>query len=240
MSPPKSAPVCPPDITFILLFPILLIYYISSNSWSLYSTSLSISPQSRAQHSAVYNSNNNYTIIFGGTTDLAYGPWLNDTSKLLIGYSTWLFDSGVTPAYASSVAVAAQQTIAELANVVNRLEKVYSQSFDNTTTSPLQLILTPVYGSYVSKILIQINTAASGPGASVSVGQEGNGGTVDRYVKTSEIDLTKEATYVKDLWIQAFGGTQAGGAIDLYITAGGQTFNGVISIWLTSITAPGS
>ena len=112
-------------------------------------------------------------------------------------------------------------------------EPVYQTSFNQNTTSPVTLISNPPAG-YISLIAVQVNIAASGS-VSITVGQSGTGGAVDRYLDSTDVNLQNIGTVELHPWTAC----TPGGQIQLYITSGGQTFAGNIFIRLTQVLPTG-
>lgn len=101
---------------------------------------------------------------------------------------------------------------------------VHQKTFNQATSSPLT-IFTPIANSLISKVQIEVLTAAAGGNPSVSVGTSGD---PDRDMKTDQSWLNFIAVY------EVTPNTDIGASpvpIILTITPDGQNFSGEVRVW---------
>lgn len=96
-----------------------------------------------------------------------------------------------------------------------------------TEASGTLVIFTPPANARIMEVSVHLASAAAGAGASLIIGD--NGGTTNKYFKTTDIDMQTTGTYtVRPLEDNDVGGTPA--QIEAVITAGAQTFSGEIYV----------
>ena len=106
--------------------------------------------------------------------------------------------------------------------------RIQGEDFTQGSTSPV-VIFNPPDNSTIMKVQVQVTTAASASGASVTVG---NASDNDRFMEASDIDLETAGIYEKGC-IDNLGVSPE--AIQLFITPGGQIFSGEVTIWYADI-----
>jgi hypothetical protein len=100
---------------------------------------------------------------------------------------------------------------------------VQELSFDQATGSPAS-IFTPPNDARITRITVEVGTAASGGSPTLSVGTSGD---PDRDLETTDVDLLTAATYL--VWPMTATGNPAA-EVFLTITPDGQTFSG--TVWI--------
>jgi hypothetical protein len=145
-----------------------------------------------------------------------------------MGFGPQSSPSSVTDSDLSTLSglITTAQTTANTA--IAGLGFLYTLGFNEGTTSPA-VVVTPVSNAIVTKVAVQINTAAGALGATIQVGHAGvSGATTDRYLATNDVNLMIIGTYTVDCFTSV---DNKGGDIILTITPGGQTFQGTVFVW---------
>ena len=104
---------------------------------------------------------------------------------------------------------------------------VQIEAFSDADDGVPVTVFTPPANARVLEVNVHLAVAAGAAGGVLTVGD--NGGTADRYFNATDIDMQATGTYtVRPLEDNDVGGVPA--AIEVAITAGGQTFSGEVYV----------
>ncbi len=104
---------------------------------------------------------------------------------------------------------------------------VQQEAFTEATSSPVT-IFTPPANSVITRVSIEISTAASGGSPTLTVG---TGATPDLYMASTDNDVKTTGIYQIDLYDNVGGSPSA---VQLAITPSSQTFTGIVFVHYTT------